>query len=425
MKGKYIAWYELKTGAGWTGLAFDAVTGCPLIKQDDRWAAFVKKHKGRPIQFLKRPLANEDLLHAYFKGTFATNKLAISPSMAKNASLFSDYEDQEPTGDNDDEQDDSLNLTPEDNNVDHENYSSRISPPLGKRKSLGETSKINKKRMSDIDKCIELVKSTIQAESSKVQSNPVQEKFNLLAATLKEIPQMKDYNDSFYIHVLEYITKDHNGEFFMALTTNHQKLLWLKSRDGTHISAVVSDGDGQPFRGRKGTKTWNVLASCSFNRLFTFVNVGYQGSAHDITVWRNCLTDPKFEFPHPPLGKYYLVDSGYPNTLGYLSPIKDKQTRYHMPEFHNGPPPRGMLEHYNYRQSSLRTTIERLLVRLDGYYNGAIKTRKMVQPMDESRTAEEACLQRSQQLKELYESLSAGESNNLQDGHVQRCRRRT
>ncbi|XP_021746152.1 uncharacterized protein LOC110712036 [Chenopodium quinoa] len=97
--------------------------------------------------------------------------------------------------------------------------------------------------------------------------------------------------------------------------------------DGTHISAVVSDGDGQPFRGRKGTKTWNVLASCSFNRLFTFVNVGYQGSAHDITVWRNCLTDPKFEFPHPPLGKYYLVDSGYPNTLGYLSPIKDKQTR--------------------------------------------------------------------------------------------------
>ncbi|XP_021765928.1 uncharacterized protein LOC110730433 [Chenopodium quinoa] len=133
--------------------------------------------------------------------------------------------------------------------------------------------------------------------------------------------------------------------------------------DGTHISAVVSDGDGQPFRGRKGTKTWNVLASCSFNRLFTFVNVGYQGSAHDITVWRNCLTDPKFEFPHPP-----LVDSGYPNTLGYLSPIKDKQTRYHMPEFHNGPPPRGMLEHYNYRHSSLRTTIERCFGNVKGQW---------------------------------------------------------
>ncbi|KMT06134.1 hypothetical protein BVRB_7g163050 [Beta vulgaris subsp. vulgaris] len=50
-----------------------------------------------------------------------------------------------------------------------------------------------------------------------------------------------------------------------------------------------------------------------------------------------------------------------------------------------------------------------ILVWLDGYYNGAIKTRKTVQPMDTS--AEEACLQRSQQLRELYESLSAGELN--------------
>lgn len=45
----------------------------------------------------------------------------------------------------------------------------------------------------------------------------------------------------------------------------------------------------------------------------------------------------------------------------------------------------------------------------DGYYNGAIKTRKTVQPMEVS--AEEASLQRSQQLRELYESLSAGETN--------------
>lgn len=44
----------------------------------------------------------------------------------------------------------------------------------------------------------------------------------------------------------------------------------------------------------------------------------------------------------------------------------------------------------------------------DGYYNGAIKTRKTVQPMEVS--AEEASLQRSQQLRELYDSLSAGET---------------
>ena len=50
----------------------------------------------------------------------------------------------------------------------------------------------------------------------------------------------------------------------------------------------------------------------------------------------------------------------------------------------------------------------RILVWGDGYYNGAIKTRKTVQPMEVS--AEEASLQRSQQLRELYESLSAGET---------------
>ncbi|WJX21142.1 hypothetical protein P8452_10609 [Trifolium repens] len=27
-------------------------------------------------------------------------------------------------------------------------------------------------------------------------------------------------------------------------------------------------------------------------------------------------------FPHPPEGKYYLVDAGYPNMKGYLSPYK-------------------------------------------------------------------------------------------------------
>lgn len=45
----------------------------------------------------------------------------------------------------------------------------------------------------------------------------------------------------------------------------------------------------------------------------------------------------------------------------------------------------------------------------EGYYNGDIKTRKTVQPMELSN--EELCLQRTLQLRELYESLSAGESN--------------
>jgi hypothetical protein len=30
-------------------------------------------------------------------------------------------------------------------------------------------------------------------------------------------------------------------------------------------------------------------------------------------------------------GKYYLVDSGYPNRTGYLAPFKEQ--RYHVPDF--------------------------------------------------------------------------------------------
>ncbi|GMH26029.1 hypothetical protein Nepgr_027872 [Nepenthes gracilis] len=51
-----------------------------------------------------------------------------------------------------------------------------------------------------------------------------------------------------------------------------------------------------------------------------------------------------------------------------------------------------------------------ILVWGDGYYNGAIKTRKTVQPVELS--AEEASLQRSRQIRELYESLSAGGESN-------------
>ncbi|KAI3676503.1 hypothetical protein L1987_86113 [Smallanthus sonchifolius] len=49
----------------------------------------------------------------------------------------------------------------------------------------------------------------------------------------------------------------------------------------------------------------------------------------------------------------------------------------------------------------------RVLVWGDGYYNGAIKTRKTVQPVEVS--TEEAALCRSEQLRELYDSLASGE----------------
>ncbi|KAL2335966.1 hypothetical protein Fmac_010412 [Flemingia macrophylla] len=57
------------------------------------------------------------------------------------------------------------------------------------------------------------------------------------------------------------------------------------------------------------------------------------------------------------------------------------------------------------------TTQERVLEWRDGYYNGDIKTRKTVQSMELEMKAEKIGLQRSEQLKELYKFLLAGEAD--------------
>ncbi|OAY76106.1 Transcription factor GLABRA 3, partial [Ananas comosus] len=58
---------------------------------------------------------------------------------------------------------------------------------------------------------------------------------------------------------------------------------------------------------------------------------------------------------------------------------------------------------------SISTGQQGVLSWMDGYYNGDIKTRKTTQPMEFK--ADLLGLERSEQLRELYDSLSAGDSN--------------
>ena len=51
------------------------------------------------------------------------------------------------------------------------------------------------------------------------------------------------------------------------------------------------------------------------------------------------------------------MDSGFPNRPGYLAPYRC--TKYHLPEFRQGPMPRGKKELFNYAHSSLRNVIKR------------------------------------------------------------------
>ena len=111
--------------------------------------------------------------------------------------------------------------------------------------------------------------------------------------------------------------------------------------------------DQMRYRGRKGVPTFNVMVVCDFDMCFTFISVGWKGSAHDTRVFLHAIETPFMNFPKPPegtitfllfniccvnnhlnllfiyfyIGKYYVVDKGYPNRKGYLAPYP--RLRYH------------------------------------------------------------------------------------------------
>ncbi|KAK8543550.1 hypothetical protein V6N13_076355 [Hibiscus sabdariffa] len=58
---------------------------------------------------------------------------------------------------------------------------------------------------------------------------------------------------------------------------------------------------------------------------FTFVVADWEGTAHDSRIFLNAVRDRRLKFPHPPNGKYYLVDSGYPQMKGFLGPYRGQR----------------------------------------------------------------------------------------------------
>ncbi|KAL5726030.1 hypothetical protein ACHQM5_009102 [Ranunculus cassubicifolius] len=125
--------------------------------------------------------------------------------------------------------------------------------------------------------------------------------------------------------------------------------------DGTHVSAHIPLASQVPFRGRKGI-TQNVMAACSFDMRFTFVNAGWEGSANDWKVFLETINNPSMNFPRPPPGKYYVVDAGYPNMTGFLAPFRG--VRYHLQDYRRNRA-QTRKEMFNHRHSSLRNVIER------------------------------------------------------------------
>ncbi|GAB4855591.1 hypothetical protein Ancab_039775 [Ancistrocladus abbreviatus] len=101
----------------------------------------------------------------------------------------------------------------------------------------------------------------------------------------------------------------------------------LGALDGTYISVFVPSQERAKYRTRKGTISMNVLGVCTPNMEFVYVLPSWEGSAHDGRVLRNAISRP--HGLRVPQG-YYLVDGGYSNSEGFLTPYRGQ--RYHLKE---------------------------------------------------------------------------------------------
>ena len=101
----------------------------------------------------------------------------------------------------------------------------------------------------------------------------------------------------------------------------------LGALDGVHIPAhVPASANPVAYRNRKGFLSQNVLGVCDFNLCFTYLRVGWEGSAHDARVLASARTDD-FKIP---IDSFYLADAGYGLARGILVPYRG--VRYHLRE---------------------------------------------------------------------------------------------
>ena len=77
--------------------------------------------------------------------------------------------------------------------------------------------------------------------------------------------------------------------------------------DNTHVRASVPPEIQGRFRGRKDGTTQNVLAAISFGLKFTYVLVGWEGSAHDSRVLNDAFARlGGFSIPEDIIGLLHL-----------------------------------------------------------------------------------------------------------------------
>ncbi|GLB38366.1 putative nuclease activity [Lyophyllum shimeji] len=129
----------------------------------------------------------------------------------------------------------------------------------------------------------------------------------------------------------------------------------LGAIDGTHIDAFVETSASAAYRNRKGRLSTNVLAACTFDLRFSYLLVGWEGSATDSRIFKDAR---EHGLAIPP-GKFYLADAGFPSCDTLLVPYWG--VRYHLKEWGNATDkPRDYKELFNLRHSQARNAVERI-----------------------------------------------------------------
>ncbi|KAI7953723.1 hypothetical protein MJO28_006270 [Puccinia striiformis f. sp. tritici] len=81
----------------------------------------------------------------------------------------------------------------------------------------------------------------------------------------------------------------------------------IGAMDGCHVPAFVPEHMAGPYRNRKGMLSQNVLGVVDFNMKFTYMMVGWEGSAHNSRVLGSAMSED-FSIPN---SSCYLADAGY------------------------------------------------------------------------------------------------------------------
>ncbi|KAL3533009.1 hypothetical protein ACH5RR_006530 [Cinchona calisaya] len=134
----------------------------------------------------------------------------------------------------------------------------------------------------------------------------------------------------------------------------------LGALDGTLISVTPPAEHKSRYRTRKSNLATNVLGICAPDMQFIYVLPGWEGSAHNGRVLRDAISRPNGL--KVPQGCYYLVDTGYCNSQGFLAPYR--RQRYHLNQI-QGRRPESAEEYFNMNTLKLGMYVASELYKLE------------------------------------------------------------